>query len=235
MRVVILCGGRGTRMGTAGLPKALYPIGSKPILWHIITLYAQYGFHDFIACLGYKGTTIRAMVPKSKEMTLKFVDTGLATKTGGRIKKIAPLITEKMFFATYGDGLANINVKKLLEFHMSHKKIATITVVKPRSSFGVVEIDSHTRIITRFKEKPIVDHWINGGFFVFNREIFSYLKEGDILEEHTFGRLVQDKQVCAFRHHGFWKCMDTYKDNLELNELWEQGKAPWRVLQKSIR
>ncbi len=232
MRVVILCGGKGTRMGGDALPKALYPIGGKPILWHIMGLYSQYGFNDFIACLGYKGNKIKTLAPPNKGIQIKFVDTGITTNTGGRIKKIEPLIKEASFFATYGDGLANIDLKKLLEFHKSHKKIATITVVKPYSPFGMVEADPQTNAITYFKEKPLLDHWINGGFFVFNKEIFDYLEEGDILEAHTFGRLVKDRQICAFKHQGFWKCMDTYKDNLELNELWKKGKAPWRIPQR---
>ena len=227
MRVVILCGGKGTRMGDNALPKVLVPIGQRPILWHLMNLYSRQGFNDFIACLGYKGNEIKKFAPPSTQVQIKFVNTGLATHTGERIKKIEPLMKEASFFATYGDGLADIDLKKLLKFHKSHKKIATITVVKPRSPFGRVETDPRTHVVTRFKEKPALDHWINGGFFVFNREIFDYLKAGDILETHTFGRLVEDRQLCAFEHQGFWKCMDTYKDNLELNELWKKGKAPW--------
>lgn len=229
MEVVILCGGRGTRMGNDELPKALFPIGDKPILWHIMSIYSYYGFKDFILCLGYSGNKIRDYFSKIKEWDIKFCDTGLDTNTGGRIKKIKDYIKTKHFFATYGDGLADIDLKKLLSFHKAHNKAATLTVVKPFSPFGVVDIDTQTNSVTHFAEKPILDHWINGGFFVFNKDIFKYIEENDVLEKDAFSRVVKDKNFCAYRHTGFWECMDTYKDNLRLNLLIKEGEAPWVV------
>ena len=231
MKVVILCGGKGTRMGKdlQGLPKAMITIGDKPIIWHIMKYYGHFGFNNFILCLGYKGEDIVKFFIKNSEFNIQFVDTGVDTDTGGRIKKVEKHIDSDVFFATYGDGLADINIKSLLRFHLKHKKIATLTAVRPHSTFGIVGINSDSGMVTHFDEKPVLDHWINGGFFVFNKEIFGYLEENDILERHSFTRLLKDKQVCAFKHKEFWKCMDTYKDNLELNELWKQKKAYWKV------
>lgn len=231
MKTVILCGGKGTRMGKdlQGLPKALMPIGDKPIIWHIMKYYSYFGFDDFVLCLGYKGKDIVRFFQKNKEFKIKFVDTGPETNTGERIKRVEKFINSDIFFATYGDGFSNINLNSLLKFHTEHKKIATLTAVKPHSSFGIVGINSHSNIITHFEEKPILDHWINGGFFVFNKEVFRYLKESDVLEKDTFERLVKIHQAVAYKHQGFWECMDTYKDNLRLNELWSYGRAPWKL------
>ncbi|TRZ96070.1 glucose-1-phosphate cytidylyltransferase [bacterium] len=227
MKVVILCGGKGTRMGNAEIPKGLFPIGGKPVLWHVMNIYASYGFTNFVLCLGYKGDRIRDYFRKIRAWKIEFVDTGLNTNTGGRIKKVERLIQDNLFFATYGDGVADINLKQLLRAHNTQRRLATITVVRPYSPFGIVGVDSHTQMVTHFEEKPILDHWINGGFFVFNKEVFGYLKESDILEKHSFARLLQDKQLCAFKHTGFWKCMDTYKDNRELNEIWKHNNEAW--------
>lgn len=229
MKVVILCGGKGTRMGKEDLPKPLFLIDDKPILWHIMNIYAYYGFKDFIFCLGYQGNKIKDYFSKAKNWKIEFVDTGLDSNTGERIKKIKGYIKEDCFLSTYGDGLADINIKKLIKFHHSHKNIATITAVKPYSPFGIVSIDTYTNSVTHFEEKPILDHWINGGFFVFNKEVFRYLRDNDVLEKDTFGRLVKDKNLHAYKHEGFWECMDTYKDNLRLNQLWNNGEAPWAV------
>lgn len=229
MKVVILCGGKGTRMGNDELPKALFTLGDKPILWHIMKIYVHYGFIDFILCLGYKGNMIKDYFSKTKEWKIKFVDTGVDTNTGGRIKKIRDYIKEDCFLATYADGLSDINLNKLLEFHKSHSKIATLTTVKPYSPFGIVAIDAHTNTVTHFEEKPILDHWINGGFFIFNKTIFNYIKENDVLEKDTFYRIVKEKKLVAYKHNGFWECMDTYKDNLRLNYLWRTGNAPWAL------
>lgn len=229
MKVVILCGGRGTRMGKEELPKPLFLISNKPILWHIMNIYAYYGFKDFVLCLGYRGNKIRDYFAKIKNWEIKFVDTGLDTNTGARLKQIKGCIKDDCFMATYGDGLADINLKKLISFHGDHNKVATITAVKPYSPFGVVGIDTCTNSVTHFEEKPILDHWINGGFFVFNREIFSYIHAHDVLERDTFGCLLKDKNLNAYKHKGFWECMDTYKDNLRLNQLWNEGRAPWAV------
>lgn len=231
MRIVILCGGKGTRMGKdlQGLPKTLIPIGDKPIIWHIMKYYAYFGFNDFILCLGYKGNEVIKYFKKNNEFKIKFLDTGLETNTGGRIKKVEKYIDSDIFFATYGDGLSNLNLRTLLKFHQRHKKIATLTAVRPRSSFGIVGIDAHSNIITRFEEKPILDHWINGGFFVFAKDIFRYTHTDDILERDTFSRVVKDRNLVAYKHSGFWECMDTYKDNLRLNQLWAGSNAPWAL------
>lgn len=216
-------------MGSDELPKALFPIGERPILWHIMSIYAHYGFKDFILCLGYKGDKIKEYFSRTKEWNISFIDTGLETNTGGRIKKIKNYVKGDDFFATYGDGLTDINLKKLLNFHKSHNKIATLSAVKPASPFGIVGIDTHSNIVTHFEEKPILDHWINGGFFVFNSGIFKYIRENDILEKDTFKRIVAEKNIAAYKHTGFWECMDTYKDNLRLNQFIKRGNAPWVV------
>ncbi len=231
MKTVILCGGKGTRMGKdlEGLPKALITVGNKPIIWHIMKYYSYFGFNEFILCLGYKKDSIIEYFKKSKEFKVKFVDTGADTNTGERLRQVQKYIDSDLFFTTYGDGLSNINLRSLLKLHKAHKKIATITVAKPRSTFGIVSVDSKSSLITHFEEKPFLDRWINGGFFVFGRDIFKYLRNGDILEKDSFGRLVKDKKAVAFKHYGFWECMDTYKDNLKLNELWLTGKAPWEL------
>lgn len=231
MQVVILCGGKGTRMGRdlQGLPKALISIADKPIIWHIMKYYSYFGFNDFILCLGYKGSDIIKYFKDKKEFKIRFVDTGSQTNTGGRIKKVQKLIQEDIFLATYGDGLSNVNIKSLLKFHQAHEKIATLTAVRPRSTFGIMGIDSKSGIITHFKEKPLLDHWINGGFFIFRRDVFAYIKGSDVLERDTFTRLVKDSEITAYKHKGFWECMDTYKDNLRLNELWLTKKAPWAL------
>jgi len=214
-------------MGNDEIPKALFPIGGRPILWHIMNIYACCGFKDFILCLGYKGDRIKEYCCRIKGWKITFVDTGLETNTGGRIKKIQHLIKDDLFFATYGDGLSSVNLNNLLRFHMCHERVATITVVRPHSRFGIVGVNFGTGLVTHFEEKPILDHWINGGFFVFNKDVFGYLKENDILEKHSFKRLLIDRQISAFKHRGFWKCMDTYKDNLEFNELWDKNKLLW--------
>jgi len=234
--VVILCGGKGTRMGCENTPKPMFKIGSKPILWHIMKIYASFGIGKFILLLGYKKEKIKNYFLNHREWDIKFVDTGIDTNTGGRIKKAESFIESGVFFATYGDGLADINLSGLFEFYLRHKKTAVLTSVRPYSQFGIMSIDSHTNIITHFEEKPVLDHWVNGGFFVFGREIFSYIKENDILEKDTLKRLIGQKQLIAYKHTGFWECMDTYKDNLLLNELWKAGNAPWGFwLRKNTR
>jgi len=232
MKVVLLCGGKGTRMGMKDLPKAIFPVGGKPILWHIMNTYAHFGFGDFILCLGYQGNKIRDYFSKIKNWKIRFVDTGLETNTGGRIKRIERYVSGDAFLATYGDGLADVDIPKLIACHAVHKKTATITAVRPHSPFGIMGIDTHTNAVTHFEEKPLLDHWINGGFFVFNKEVFRYLGNNDVLEKEPFERLVRDKNLGAYKHEGFWECMDTYKDNLRLNQLWNEGKAPWAVWRK---
>jgi len=228
--VVILCGGKGLRMSelTESMPKPLVRIGDKPILWHIMKTYAHYGFNNFVLCLGYKANQIENYFADNREWNITFTDTGLNTNTGGRIKRIEQHINNSPFCVTYADGLADINLNDLLGFHKQHNEIATITTVRPRSPFGILELDHNSRV-TSFAEKPVLDHWINGGFFVFDMDIFSYIKENDTLEEEVFERLVQDKQISAYKHRGFWKCMDTYKDNLELNEMYTSNKVKWTI------
>lgn len=216
-------------MGDDSLPKPMFNIGSKPILWHIMRIYSHYGCKKFILCLGYNGSKIREYFSRIKEWDIKLVDTGLETNTGGRIKKAEKYIKGDYFFATYGDGLADINLPRSFRFFKKHKKAALLTAVRPHSPFGIVGIDAHTNNVTHFEEKPILDHWINGGFFVFGRRIFKYIKDNDVLEKHTFSRLAKDKEIVAYKHNGFWECMDTYKDNLRLNQFWDSGKAPWCV------
>jgi len=229
IKTVILCGGKGTRMGKDELPKVLLPIGGKPILWHVMSIYSYFGFNDFVLCLGYKGEKIKEYFADYKKWNIKFAETGEDSNTGERIRRIAKFIEEDYFLATYGDGVAGIDLRELISFHQKHGKIASITVARPFSQFGIVGVDPHSQAVTHFEEKPILDHWINGGFFIFNKGVFKYLKKGDILEKDSFKRLLADKELNAFKHSGFWRCMDTYKDNLELNELWNAGKAAWRM------
>lgn len=232
IQTVILCGGKGTRMGCEELPKPMFNIGEKPILWHIMEIYAYYGFNNFILSLGYGKDKINAYFGKVYKWKINFIDTGLDTNTGGRIKRIKEYIHGDFFFATYGDGLSDVNLPALLAFHKKHKKIATLVGVRPDSQFGILRIDSRTNIVTHFQEKPKLDHWINGGFFIFSREVFKYIKDNDILEKDTFSRLAECKNLVAYKHTGFWECMDTYKDNLRLNQLWNSGNAPWAVWHK---
>lgn len=232
IQTLILCGGKGTRMGYEELPKPLFEIGGRPILWHIMKSYESFGFTNFILLLGYKKEKIIKYFKRHKDWNIDFLDTGLNTNTGGRIKKARSLIKNDIFFATYGDGLSDVNLKTLLDFHNKHGKVATLTSVRPPSQFGIMGIDSHSNTVTHFQEKPKTDHWVNGGFFVFNREIFKYLKDDDILESDTFSRLVSKRQLVAYKHNGFWECMDTYKDNLRLSQLWNARRPPWAVWKK---
>ena len=238
MKVVILCGGKGTRLRekTESIPKPLVEIGDYPILWHILKIYTAYGFDDFILCLGYKGQMIKeyfnsknmALNPDSERWKITFVETGEETNTGGRIKKVGSFIKEESFMVTYGDGLADLNIKKLVEFHQAHGKIGTLTVVKPSLPFGLLEVQEDGRV-SLFHEKPLLNQWVNGGFFIIRKKFLDYLGENDVLEETPLMRLAQEGQLIAFRHSSFWKCMDPYKDTVLLNELWASGKAPWRI------
>jgi glucose-1-phosphate cytidylyltransferase len=230
--VVILCGGRGTRLQehTQEIPKPLVEIGGRPILWHIVRLYAEQGLQRFVLCTGYKGEQIEAFVaaerwPEGVEVAC--VDTGLDTPTGGRINRIADRVGGR-FCATYGDGLADIDLRAELAFHQRHGATATITVVRPELQFGVTEIDEDDRV-TGFHEKPRGEHWVNGGFFVFERDVFDVLTDTSVLERGPLERLAAEGQLRAYRHTGFWECMDTYKDAVALNDLWAAGRAPWKV------
>jgi len=231
-QVIILCGGQGTRLRehTQSIPKALVEIGGRPILWHIMKLYAHYGFREFIVCLGYKGELIRAYFEThTDQWSVTFVDTGAETQTGGRVLRVLPHVTGDTVFVTYGDGLANIDLSDLLRFHRRQGTATTITCVNPESPFGIVEIGADQRVV-RYQEKPRMDQWISGGFFVFERRAFSYLQgDADILERRPFEQMAADGELSAYRFKDFWTCMDTYKDTQRLNALWESGQAPWKV------
>jgi glucose-1-phosphate cytidylyltransferase len=254
MKVVILAGGLGTRLSeeTDIKPKPMVEIGEKPILWHIMKLYSYYGFNDFVICLGYKGYVIKeyfanyfvhqsdihldltknkieVIDSKTEPWKITLVNTGDKTMTGGRIKRIKKYTDKETFLLTYGDGLGNININKLLDFHKNQGKLATLTSVQPLGRFGAIEIDKQNNV-SKFQEKPIGDGWINGGFFVFEQEIFDYI-QGDhtYLEREPLENLANDGQLSAFKHYGFWKPMDTLRDKRELENLWDSGKAAWRI------
>jgi glucose-1-phosphate cytidylyltransferase len=231
---VILCGGRGTRLQEHApeIPKPLVEIGGLPILWHVIQLYAVQGFRRFLLATGYKGELIEDFVAGHEwpaGVGLECVDTGPDTQTGGRIALLAPrLRQEELFCATYADGLADVDLRALLAFHRSHGALATMTVVRPRLQFGVAELDAEG-VVSGFHEKPRSEHWINGGFFCFAAAALSYLREDSPLERDALERLAAGGELRAHRHAGFWECMDTYKDAVALNDLWDSGEAPWRL------
>ena len=245
MRTVILCGGRGTRLDEMGkvVPKALVTIGDKPVIWHLMRIFASQGFCDFALCLGYLGDKISdyfrsistgdsggkfQVRSDGLDCQAALIDTGLDTNTGGRLKAIEDdLSDEEAFFVTYGDGLADVNLDELLAFHRTHGKVATLTAVHPVSNFGLLELGEDGEV-KHFREKPVLREWINGGFFVFEKEIFQYLSDDSILEREPLEALAQEGELIAYQHSRFWKCMDTYKDSVEMNELW-RSHAPWKV------
>ncbi len=256
MKVVILCGGQGTRLReeTEFKPKPMLEIGGMPIIWHIMKTYAYYGFNDFILCLGYKGEVIKEYFynyemlsndftvelgtknlkihPRHAEKGWKItlVDTGVKSMTGARIKRIEKFIDSDTFMLTYGDGVTDLNIKDLIAFHKNHGKVGTVTGVFPPSRYG--ELLIHEDQVLSFKEKPKkqIDS-INGGYFVFDKKFLKYLKEDDncVLEKEPLANLSSAGQLKVFSHKGFWQCMDTYRDYKYLNELWEKGKSPWKV------
>lgn len=232
MKTVILCGGRGTRLNELGtmVPKALVEVGEKPIIWHLLKLFSSHGFNDFALCLGYLGDQIKGYFVEGnsdESWNVGLYDTGLDTNTGGRLKRIeGDLAGEETFLVTYGDGLADVNLSELLAFHRAHGKIATLTAVHPISNYGLLDIGTDGEVVS-FREKPALKEWINGGFFVFDREIFEHLDENSILEREPLEALAEAGELMAYSHLGFWKCMDTYKDSVEFNQLWETG-APWK-------
>jgi glucose-1-phosphate cytidylyltransferase len=262
MKVVILCGGLGTRLReeTEYRPKPMVEIGGKPILWHIMKIYAHYGFTDFVLCLGYRGNMIKEYFLNYESMVNDFsinlgkheghvqyhnaheersfrvtlVETGLETLTGGRLKRVESYIPDDTFMMTYGDGLANIDIRKLVEFHSSHGKVATVTAVRPTSRFGKLDI-APGGLARQFIEKPQADEWINGGFFVFNRKVFDYLDSDGALEREPLKNLARDGQLMALQHTGFWYAMDTYREYLYLNELWNKQQAEWRIWDQEKR
>jgi glucose-1-phosphate cytidylyltransferase len=230
--VAILCGGRGTRLQehTRELPKPLVEVGGLPIVWHVIQLYAAQGFTRFLLATGYRGDLIERFVVSHdwpSGVHVRCVDTGLDTPTGGRIKLLQPYLAAQRLCLTYADGLADIDLGALLEFHDAHGGLATMTVVRPRLQFGVTELDGDDGRVLGFREKPRSEHWINGGFFCVENGALDYLDVDSVLERRPLERLAQDGQLRAYRHHGFWECMDTYKDAIVLNDLWASGAAPW--------
>jgi glucose-1-phosphate cytidylyltransferase len=231
--VAILCGGRGTRLRerTESLPKPLVEIGGRPILWHVIQIFAAQGCKRFVLCTGYRGemvTDFAAAESWPDGVEVKCVDTGLDTPTGGRLKLAADAIGPGTFFATYADGVADIDLGELLGFHRGHGDLATVTVVRPNLQFGIADLDGDSRV-RGFIEKPRSEHWINGGFFCFEPAALDYIGADSVLEREPLETMATEGQLHAFRHQGFWDCMDTYKDAVMLDDLWNSGKPPWKV------
>jgi len=251
MKVVILAGGKGTRLSeyTESIPKPMVNIGDYPIIWHIMQIYAYYGFKDFVIGLGYKSELIKDYFLKFKSLNSDFtvdlssgnieihqnksldwkvtlVDTGLETMTGGRLKRLRKYLNEDIFMLTYGDGLANINIKSLLEFHRKHKKMVTMTAVRPPARFGELELNSN--LVKSFKEKPqLNDGWINGGFFIMEKEFIDFIKEDtQMLEREPLEEITKINQLMAYKHEGFWQCMDNKRDLEKLKYLWKTN-PPW--------
>ncbi len=259
IKVVLLCGGQGTRLReeTEFRPKPMVEVGGRPILWHIMKTYAHYGLRDFVLCLGYKGNFIKEYFLNYEAMNNDFTiclghkhrieyhnghdeqdfrvtlaDTGVNTMTGGRIKRIQRHVNNDLFMVTYGDGLADVDLDKLLYFHKAHGKLATVTTHRPSSRFGLVQLDDKGQV-SAFAEKPQMEGWASAGYFVFNRKVFDYLDadESCILEREPLERLAADGQLMAYRHRGFFFAMDTYREYQALNEMWQAGNAPWKVWQ----
>lgn len=257
MKVVIFAGGFGTRISEEShlKPKPMIEIGEKPILWHIMKIYSHYGINDFIICLGYKGNVIKEYFinyflynsditvelhnnqldvhfSNSESFKVTLVDTGLNTNTAGRLQKVKPYLQDETFMLTYGDGVADIDINELIKFHKANKKYVTLTAVQPPGRFGNIEINE-SNIVSDFQEKPHGDGiWINGGFFVLEPDIFNYLK-GDMdaiqWEKKPLINIANDRQLAAYKHHGYWKCMDAMRDKTELEEDWNNGSAKWKV------
>ena len=254
MKLVILAGGYGTRLSeeTKLKPKPLIKIGSKPIIWHIMKIYSFYGFNDFVICCGYKGymikeyfsnyglhtsdttinlknKTIKVHKKTTEKWKITLIDTGANSFTGGRILRIKDYVGEN-FCLTYGDGLANVNIKELLKFHKLKKKIATVTVVRPTARFGKVVVDNNMNVKKFLEKSSTANDWVNGGFFVLNKKVFKYLKNDmTIFEKDPLERLTKEKQLSAFKHNGFWQPMDTLREKEYLDELWYSNKAPWKT------
>ena len=255
MKVVLLAGGFGTRISEEShlKPKPMIEIGEKPILWHIMKYYSQFGFHEVVICLGYKQYVVKEFFADyflhtsdvtfdlannrmevhnnySEPWKVTLVDTGLNTMTGGRVKRIRPYVGEEPFMLTYGDGVADIDLSALAEFHKNHGKIATLTTVNVGQKFGVLDLDNSGQV-KAFREKNDNDGaLINGGFMVFNPGIFDYLEDdATVLEKAPLENLAKDGQLMAYCHEGFWKCMDTQRDKQQLEELWQSGRAPWKI------
>lgn len=256
MKVVILAGGFGTRISEESYlkPKPMIEIGEQPILWHIMKQYSSYGFNDFVICLGYKAYVIKEYFADyflhtsdvtfdltSNQMTVHnnfsepwkvtLVDTGLNTMTGGRIKRIQPYVGDEPFMITYGDGVSDVNIHELVEFHRNHGKMVTMTAVQPEGRFGVLDLDANN-LVKSFREKSQGDMgWINAGFMVLQPQFFDYIKGGNdtVLERQPLEDAAENGELVAYRHFGFWQCMDTQRDKKKLEEMWASGEAPWKV------
>jgi glucose-1-phosphate cytidylyltransferase len=254
MKVLLLAGGFGTRLSeeTGLRPKPMVEIGGKPILWHIMKMYSQHGYNDFVILLGYKGYFIKEYFANyflhqsdvtidlstnemkihkntSEPWTVTLLDTGLHTMTGGRVKRAQEIIGDEPFMLTYGDGVSDVNIEELVAFHQSHGKAITMTSVQPEGRFGALEVEGDK--ITNFLEKPKGDgSWINGGFFVCQPTVFDYIKEGDttVFEQSPLQNLATDGELMSYKHHGFWKCMDSLNDKHKLNEMFESDNAKWK-------
>jgi glucose-1-phosphate cytidylyltransferase len=257
MKVVILAGGLGTRLTeeTTVRPKPMVEIGGKPMIWHIMKIYESYGYNDFVICLGYKGHIIKEYFinyylynsditvelssnkmdihyTTSESFKVTLVDTGLETNTAGRIKKIQKYVGNETFMLTYGDGVSNVNIEELVKYHKQHGKLVTLTSIQLPGRYGTLDVGDDG-MVTTFQEKADDDGiWINGGFFVMNPGIFKYL-EGDVetvqWEKGPLIRISQDKQLVAYKHYNFWKCMDALRDKIELEELWQSANPPWKI------
>jgi glucose-1-phosphate cytidylyltransferase len=231
--VVVLCGGRGARLQehTDSIPKPLVEIGGLPIVWHVVRLYAHHGFTRFVLATGYRGEQIEAFVadqPWPTGVMVECVDTGLDTPTGGRLSRLRDRVAGGTFCATYADGVADLDLPAVLDFHRRHGRAATMTVVRPELPFGITELDGGGRV-TGFREKPRSEQWVNGGFFCFEPSMLDRLDDDSVLERAPLEALAADDELRAFRHDGFWDCMDTYKDAVMLNDLWSAGTPPWKV------
>jgi glucose-1-phosphate cytidylyltransferase len=251
MKVVIFAGGKGTRISEEShlRPKPMIEVGGKPILWHIMKIYSSWGHNEFIVCLGYKGYMIKEYFlnyfthnsdvtvdlatnqvevhqTNAENIKVTLVDTGLETMTAGRLKRVQPYVGNEDFMLTYGDGVCDLDMNKQLEFHKNHGRMATMTIVQPGSRFGLIDLDEND-MVNQFVEKPKEDGaWINGGFFVLSPKVFDYLHSDadDIMwERQPLEDLTRDQQLAAYKHHGFWKCMDTLRDNQDLNKMWESN------------
>jgi glucose-1-phosphate cytidylyltransferase len=232
-KVAILCGGRGTRLRehTQSIPKPLVEIGGRPILWHVIQIYLAQGFRRFVLLTGYKAELIEQFVGAEEwpdGTAIDCVNTGLETPTGGRLRLAAEKLNDARFCATYADGVADIDLHSLLADHAHHGAHATMTVVRPELQFGVADLNGDG-IVRGFIEKPRSEHWVNGGFFCFEPAVLDVIDEDAVLEREPLERLAAEGQLRAFRHRGFWDCMDTYKDAVLLNDLWASGGAPWKL------
>jgi glucose-1-phosphate cytidylyltransferase len=256
MKVVILAGGMGTRISEEShlKPKPMIEIGDRPILWHIMKIYSHYGYNDFVICLGYKGNAIKEFFlnylvyesdvtfnfrngreifthqHSAEKWTVTLVDTGFSTMTGGRVKRIQKYVNNEPFMLTYGDGVSNVNIHELVEFHKSHGRYVTVTAAQPTGRFGALNV-ADTGEVEGFTEKPKGDNaWVNGGFFVMQPEVFDYLGGDDVgLETDPLQNISRNHQFMAYKHTGFWQPMDTVRDKTVLEELWDRGNAPWKV------